>query len=230
MTTATYTELVAARKTCRRCSTLTNPSAVASPPDSDRIGPYSLWQGNLNAPLIIVAQDFADLTTYRCGTGWPGERVKTNLTLVDLVSEAGLTISAPRTGTSDDVLFVTNAILCLKQDGMQTPVPRAYYENCGRHFLRPLVEIIRPKAIASLGVGALDALLGAYDLSRTMGLVSLIESRTTFDLSDGNRLFPMAHPSPTVLNTRRSLELQRDDWRRLGQYLRIGQTTRLSAL
>lgn len=64
MTAATYTDLVAARKTCRRCATLTNPSSVASPPDSERIGPYSLWQGNLNAPLIIVAQDFADLTTY----------------------------------------------------------------------------------------------------------------------------------------------------------------------
>jgi uracil-DNA glycosylase len=112
---------------------------------------------------------------------------------------------------------------------MQAPVPPAYYQNCGRHFLRPLVELIRPKVIASLGVGALDALLGAYNLSRTIGLVSLIESRTNFDLSDGIRLFPMAHPGPTVLNTRRPLELQRDDWRRLGEYLRVSQTLRSNA-
>ena len=56
-----YAALVRARKSCRACTGLINPAACdGGTKDSDQIGPWSLWQGNLNADLVIVGQDSGD--------------------------------------------------------------------------------------------------------------------------------------------------------------------------
>jgi uracil-DNA glycosylase len=222
-----YAELVSERKRCMACANLTNPSKYEAR-DSDHIGPYSRWQGNLDAELLVVGQDYADVETYLVGEDdWPGESVRTNLTLVELVQEAGIKISAPRRGYPDDRLFFTNAILCLKpanphkRSSMQGNVPREYFRNCGEWFLRRTIELVQPRAVVTLGRPALDATLYAFGLGDYNGtLLALVESGRTFNLSCGARLFPMYHPSPTVLNTRRSLEEQKADWRRLGLWLR----------
>jgi hypothetical protein len=62
---AAYDALVAARKVYYVCESrgLTNPATMPDF-DSDRIGPYSRWQGKLDAELMVVAQDFADVDTF----------------------------------------------------------------------------------------------------------------------------------------------------------------------
>lgn len=94
-----YEKLVAARKACHVCEArgLTNPASFPDL-DSDRIGPYSRWQGNLDAELMVVAQDFADANTFKRLGGWPGPRVRTNLALVDLLRAAGIDVTAPEVG------------------------------------------------------------------------------------------------------------------------------------
>ncbi len=54
-----YERLVAARKACKRCRPrLANPAYIAEGHlDSAEIGPYSRWQGNLYAPIVVVGQD-----------------------------------------------------------------------------------------------------------------------------------------------------------------------------
>jgi hypothetical protein len=50
-----YAALVRTRKDCRARSVLVNPAACdGGIHDSEQIGPWSLWQGNLNADLVIV--------------------------------------------------------------------------------------------------------------------------------------------------------------------------------
>lgn len=104
MKAAQYAELVACRKTCGVCSPdLENPSRVAGGTlDSDRIGPYSQWQGSLGASLVVVAQDFADRDAFVRYRGWPGSHVPTNVALVDLLGQAGLAIHVPSRGQPDD--------------------------------------------------------------------------------------------------------------------------------
>jgi hypothetical protein len=52
-------QLVNERKECHACSGLTNPEACGNSSfDSDHVGPMSLWQGNLDADLMIVGQDW----------------------------------------------------------------------------------------------------------------------------------------------------------------------------
>lgn len=54
-----YEELVAARKACNRCHELENPAQVEGGRwDCEQIGAWSLWQGNLDAKLMVVGQDW----------------------------------------------------------------------------------------------------------------------------------------------------------------------------
>jgi uracil-DNA glycosylase len=216
-----YSGLVAQRKRCRLCPKLQNPAAILGGTlDSDELGPYSRWQGSLDAELLVVAQDFADAATFVRLDGWPGDRVSTNLALTELLNEAGFPAQPPRREKSDDVVFLTNAVLCMKQGPMSASVPRVYFETCGRHFLRPTIELIQPRAVVALGSGALDALRAAYGVPDRAPLRDLVERSPAARLSAITVLFAMFHPSPTVRNTVRSLETQREDWRRLGRWLR----------
>jgi hypothetical protein len=143
----TYNELVTVRKDCRACPQLVNPAVAANGElDSDRIGPYSRWQGNLHSDLVVVGQDFADVETFARVGGWPGENVGTNLTLVELLAAAGFTISPPCRGISSDQVFFTNAVLCLKHGSMQEAIPPACFRACGLRFLRPTIELVSPKS------------------------------------------------------------------------------------
>src|SRR5438270_10011830 len=104
-----YRELVAQRKTCDLCShNLANPSRIEGGRfDCDELGAFSRWQGNLSAELMVIGQDFADEERFCAVEGWPDERAATNLFLVELLAEAGVTIRPPRKGTSDDRVFFT---------------------------------------------------------------------------------------------------------------------------
>jgi hypothetical protein len=70
---AAYGALIAERMACTACEgCLANPSRIdGGIHDSDRLGPYSRWQGNLDAPVVVVGQDFADSRAYGCTAGGP---------------------------------------------------------------------------------------------------------------------------------------------------------------
>lgn len=210
-----YLKLVERRKACACCPCLANASTIdGGRLDSDEIGPYSRWQGNLDADLMVVAQDFADGEGFREHRGWPGERVQTNLALVELVAEAGIAIEPPRYGVADDHLFFTNAVLCMKQGGMQARIPESCFAECGRRFLRPAIELVSPKVVVTLGSKAMRAVCRAYELDPPGQFADAVAE--PIPLTAATTLMPLFHPSRTVLNTLRSLDAQRGDWRRVG--------------
>jgi uracil-DNA glycosylase len=221
-----YAELVAERKRCRLCAELTNLSKYKKL-DSDHIGPYSRWQGNLDAKLLVIGQDSSDIDTYlNYGGDWPGHSVETNVNLVELMSLVGIDISLPRRDHPDDRYFFTNAVLCLKKSdprkkrSMRGKVKPEYFRNCGERFLRRTIELVQPRAVATLGEPALAATLSAFGLPPAGSFRALLDSGRTFPLSCGARLFPMCHPNFTVRYTYRSLEKQTADWKRLARWLR----------
>lgn len=62
-----YQALVEDRKMCNACTGLIpkmiNPSSIESGKyDTDQIGPWTQWQGDLNAELMIVGQDWGGPT------------------------------------------------------------------------------------------------------------------------------------------------------------------------
>lgn len=215
---ARYAELVDQRKACGLCPCLQNASRInGGRLDSSEVGPYTRWQGNLRSELLVVAQDFPDVDSFVEHRGWPGERVDTNLTLVDLVAEAGIKIAPPRYGVADDRLFFTNAVLCMKRGGMQAAVPDACYAECGRRFLRPTIDLVSPKLVVTLGRKAMAAVCDLYKVPRPRKFRDAVAK--PIRLAPAMLLMPVYHPSPTVLNTHRSPALQREDWRHVGRVL-----------
>jgi uracil-DNA glycosylase len=89
----TYDALVAARKACRACRGLTNPSQCGdSAWDSEHIGPWSRWQGNLDARLMIVGQDWGGVDAFVRDKGCDIDKNPTNETLAKLLASIRITV------------------------------------------------------------------------------------------------------------------------------------------
>ncbi|MEX0887574.1 MAG: uracil-DNA glycosylase family protein [Phycisphaeraceae bacterium] len=159
--------------------------------DCDRTGGYSQWRGSLDTELMVTAQYFADVNGFAEGRGCVGQRVGTNLTLVELVAEAGITIEPPRTGNPDNRLFFTNAVLCMKEGGYAAAVPVGCYKRCGHRFLRPTVELVAPRVAVTLGTGATSS-LGLVVRVGQGRLVALLTLHA--DLAGGQRILRPRRP------------------------------------
>lgn len=218
---AAYTALVRARKACRTCPALVNPAACdGGVYDSDQIGPWSLWQGNLNTELVIVGQDWGDTRYFLMSNGRGSAHNPTNETLAKLLRSIGIDITAPNSedGRSGRCFF-TNAVLCLKQGGLQAKVKPKWFMNCGSRFLRPTIDLIAPKAVVSLGEWAYRGIMAAYGVP-LIAVRSAVERPDGFLLAGGTPHFPMYHCGARILNTHRPMERQLKDWERVRSVLR----------
>ena len=149
-----YKNLVDLRKACRLCSDcgLINASEVRDGElDSTQIGPWSGWLGDLHARVMVIGQDWGDQRAFenQAGQNWPTSA--TNRMLRELLAEAG--IKLPEVGPSQSSrVFLTNAVLCFRrEDGCQGPVQQRWFTNCGMHFLRPVIELVKPQVVVCLG-------------------------------------------------------------------------------
>ena len=219
-----YSHLVKARKVCGLCRGLANPARVSSSTfDSDQIGPWTLWQGNLDAEIMIVGQDWGDVRYFTTNAGHEAPRNPTNETLVKLLDSIRITIAPPTPQDSGGgEVFLTNAILCLKQDGLQGAVHSEWFENCGQHFLRPTIELVQPKILITLGKGAYRTIRTLYDLPQLKFREAITGS---FCLREHTMCFPMYHCGRRILNTHRALEQQMKDWARVLPTLQIGSVS-----
>jgi DNA polymerase len=164
------------KKACNDCKNsaslgirLRNPGeAQLSHLDSNQIGSWSIWQGSLTPKILVVGQDWSDLSYYRGdpGTNGPGgrddDKNRTNKTLASFLGEIlGRNINLPedifaKKKQPDPDLFFTNAILCVKEaycdrtkgscpkiprgtGGLKLPVNDEWFEICGKRFLPRLI-------------------------------------------------------------------------------------------
>jgi uracil-DNA glycosylase len=82
-----------------------------------------------------------------------------------------------------------------------------WIETCAIEFLRPLIEIVEPRAIITLGKEAFKGVAYAYSCHKAWGIrpcadfsLAKIVDRTPFKI-DGNILvFPVFHPSYRHIN------------------------------
>jgi hypothetical protein len=113
-----YNELVLARKACDICVGLANPARCAGGWfDSSEIGPWTRWQGNLDAQVMVIAQDWGDVAGFQKQSGVDSDNSETNRVLRELLAIIGFDIAFPSCSTGRGQLFFSNAILCLKQGG-----------------------------------------------------------------------------------------------------------------
>jgi len=215
-----YLELVEGRKACRACEGLLNPSVYEGGRyDSNHIGPWSRWQANLNARLLVIGQDWGDKRYFVDHRGFDGLENPTNRHLKALLESVGVAIQPPPNTESVGEIFLTNAILCLKRGGLQAPVRTEWFENCGKKYLQPLIDLVDPEIVITLGLRALTTVLNLYGIPRPKCLRDAVENRDDIELPGGTLLFPMYHCGQRVLNTHRSFTQQMEDWARVRHLL-----------
>jgi DNA polymerase len=198
-----------------------NPSVCAGGVfDSDHVGPWSLWQGTLNADLMLVGQDWGDVAYFVNNRGHESARNPTNEMLRYLLSTIGIPIASPSpTDDGGGPVFFTSAILCLKTGGLQAPVDPAWFANCGSRFLMPTIEIAQPRVVVTLGERAYRAVMGAFGM-RPMLFRAAVDREGGIRLPVGITLFPVYHCGARIMNTHRPLAMQVEDWARIGRGLR----------
>jgi uracil-DNA glycosylase len=224
-----YAKLVNDRRNCKQCSDVVNQSACAEGEydKAAHIGPWSDWQGNLDADTMIIGQEWGGSDNYKGQFGRDRDRDPTNLNLVTLTANIGVTLPPPSAmqGTTENgVFFLTNGVLCLRKgaatsgtDKQKKPKDNApsktTFSNCARTFLRPLIELVEPRLVLVLGVLAWNGLMEAFSLPPATRLKDAFQ-RGHLPLNKSTIAFPLFHCG-SKLHLNRLLHLQIDDWKKM---------------
>ena len=216
-----YAQLVRERKECTLCRELGlhNPAVPKLERfDSDEIGPWTRWLGDRNARLMIVGQDWGDVTYFQNNEGFDDccTNNPTNRNLQDLLHGIGLPVSSGPQRSSG--VFLTNAVLCLKEGGLQAEVEEKAFKNC-REFLRRQIEVISPAVVVTLGKRAYGAVVSAFGRPREPTFRAAVE-RENIELFSDCRLVPVYHCGRKSTNMNRDIRQQRHDWARVERALR----------
>ena len=213
---AVYRSMVASRKACTLCASvgLTNPAAPGlADLDADEIGPWTRWQSDLDAAVLVVGQDWGDVASFQRQGGVDADS-PTNQMLRELLAHAGVSISPPPGAGQKVGVFLTNAVLCLKQGGAQAPVRDEWFTNCGRAFLRSQIELVHPKVVVTLGERAYRTVASAFAFVPQV-FRTAVESSALVRLVPETVLVPVYHCGQRILNTHRKRDAQFRDWERV---------------
>ena len=214
-----YDALVETRKACRLCVGLSNPAlARLRRFDSDQIGPWSRLHGDLDAQLSIVGQDWGGMKYYKDNKGLDKLDNPTMCNLEKLLNHVGIHVSVTTYANHGRGVFLTNAVLCLKDGGLQAKIELEWVRNCGSNFLRQQIEIVQPKVVVGLGASAFHAVLRAFG-HPIVELRDAIEDMQGCEISDGVRLFAAYHCGAGTVNRNRDLKQQSRDWERIQRFL-----------
>lgn len=212
-----YSELVAARKACELCASLnlTNPSRCQEGrfDNNGHIGPWTQWQGNLDAQVMVVGQDWGGVDYYADMRGIEGDDNNiTNKTLVHLLAGIGISISLPG-HTGPKPLYFTNAVLCLRPGRLTGKADARWFTNCGPRFLRQQIELVNPKAVVTLGYLPYVAVFTSFGLQPARLMREAI-MKPLEKVSNGSVVVPVYHCGQKG-QLSRPLEMQKEDWKRV---------------
>lgn len=219
-----YQELILKRKQCTLCDPsqceLQNPSiAFNGKYDTKEIGHWTDWQGNLDARLMIIGQDWGDVRTLEKQGGVCNvDNSATNRALMRLIQIAGVDVDEHHISAKHPDLFFTNAILCMKTDGgLAGKVRGAWFRHCVDRFLKPLIEIVQPRVAVTLGEKATKSLLREYGY-RGVRFKELVEQQSPVMISPYTAVFPVFHCG-SLGQRNRPFDQQKLDWLRIRRYL-----------
>lgn len=159
-------DLVAARKACRTCM-MTDPGDIRAGAefdvDPDVVSSWSQWLGHGKPLVLVVAQDFGDVSSFVRDRGADEPDNKTN-NLHVLLKWAGLVTGAPPAFDATARVDLTNSILCLKQPPMNRPIRSRWVRACATRHLAPLARRLTPPIIVGMGTHGWQAVRIAFDL------------------------------------------------------------------
>lgn len=222
---AAYQALVEDRKAHHFPDGLLNPSEIAGGAwDSDHLGPWSRWQGDLEADLLVVGQDWGDLPYFLANHGRDSDFERTCQVFHRLATAAGMDPGLPA-GPRAQPIFMTNAVLGVRSKKGKSGAIKAAWIEDSLSFLTRLIAIVEPKVIVSMGKTAFRSCrkgLGdriALSAPAASASMSSAHAAGAIRLANGGLWVPLYHCSPLGL-VNRSEEDQRQDWVSIGGLLR----------
>lgn len=218
--TQAYHQLILQRKNHHfKHTELTNPSQTAF--DINEIEPWAQWQNNLNAKILLVGQEFCDVATYKKTLGRVEQypeiyEYPSNQNLADYFNLLGYNIGHPLNPNKNMPLFFTNAVMGLKQPPMSSNFKDKWLEESRDFFLKPLIELIAPKIIITIGTKAAKSVGKLYNLN----ISSLKTNIDNLPLRTENDtlIFTLYHVGRLGL-INRPKDLQIKDWENIKNYL-----------
>jgi len=213
-----YKKIVSKRKAYKFPEGLVNPSEVLNGiyDIEDHIGPWSAWQGNINADILLVGQDWGSVDFFIECEGGHLDHSITNRHLRELFHILGIEIGYPDHPEPDTPVFFTNAVLGLKDGSMTSTIKSSWLKNGAETLLKPIIDIIEPKIIITLGKKAYDAMSIIYPLKKD-ALKNLININP-IELPDGTLLFAFYHCGGLGVASR-NFELQKKDWEKIKEHI-----------
>ena len=186
---------------CRICPAMSDLPAILSSKN-----------GSIYTDLVFVAEAPGRFGSGRTGIPFHGDRSGDNFE--QLLNHVGL---------KRKNIFITNAVLCnpLKDGKNRRPTTKEI-DNC-IPFLENLINIVTPKIVSTVGGVGLEAINRIF--STRYKLADVVAN----PLPIGKLiLFPLYHPSPRVINTKRSLDQQKKDFKKLFNNLPLSSQLRNS--
>lgn len=221
-----YEALVMARKRCRVCVER-SPGRIRSCAefdfDPDVVSHWEQWLGHRQPNLVAVGQDFGNVGYFvRCrGRDEPDN--KTNENLYRLLNAAGIAVDHPSRRDSTAPVFLTNAILCVKEGTMNAPIRSSWVDACAQRHLLPLIRLLRPPVVVGMGNAGWRAVRRVFALDKAPRPISQAAG-SVWVAADQTRVFAVGHCGPLgVIN--RPWPRQLEDWRRIGAAVAVVSRT-----
>jgi hypothetical protein len=168
--------------------------------------------------LLIVGQDFSDIDYFDRHHGADVAKNPTNEKLRELLTSCTvLQPTLPPVHDPNTPIYLTNAILCLKNPPMNSPILNSWVTNCTKLHLQPLIEKLAPPVIVAMGAKAWHAVRVASDLDSAPAALKDAVGKEWVD-KDYRRIFPVGHCGRLGLRNRPAF-LQEQDWMRIGAAL-----------
>ncbi|HMG16248.1 MAG TPA: hypothetical protein VK590_12410 [Saprospiraceae bacterium] len=221
-----YQKLIKKRKKFKFPPGIQNYSIVKK--ELNYVDTWETWHNNLDADIMVVGQDFADVKAFERDKGKiePDAtkfKYRTNENLALLFEEAlDIEIGHPISADNSKKLFFTNALVGLKEGGMQGSVHPILVYKSAETFLKPLINIVQPKVIIALGILPFQVINAIYNfkLSPQISINATLKEIITqqFETPDHIKIFPVYHCGARGFNKRKKT-VHLTDWKKIKLYL-----------
>ncbi len=178
--------------------------------ECDYVSPYTKSADNINARVMVVAQDWASADSLSAEKpdrdsvelGYT-PNLRTNRNLHDLLKR--------HFALSRGECYMTNLFPFIKRGPMDAPIPWKDMVRCAKEFTLEEIRIVEPGLIICLGLKTFLALRTAVGHSGTMKMPEAIEK--PFNIGE-TRVHCVAHTGARGTNNRGREQVERD-WENL---------------